>query len=170
MNIFENESENKIDYSDDLSLSNQDRISWDDYFMNIAHLVAKRSSCMRRKVGAVIVKDNQILATGYNGAPKGTKDCLETGLCLRELLKVPSGERHELCKAVHAEANAIIQCAVNGNSCKGAKIYVTTSPCNMCLKQLVNAGITEIIACEPYNDDMSAELLKETNIKYVKYY
>lgn len=158
------------DYTEDVKLRETDeRISWDDYFMEMAYLVAKRATCLRRNVGAVIVKDNQVLATGYNGAPKGVKDCLEIGFCTRQAMNIPSGQRHELCNAVHAENNAIIQCAYNGVSCKDAKIYITTTPCNMCLKQIINSGITEIIACEPYTDEMAVKLLKETNVKFRQY-
>ncbi len=145
------------------------RIGWDEYFMSMAELASKRSTCLRRQVGAVIVKDNQILATGYNGAPKGFPNCCDLNECLRQKLNVPSGERHELCRAVHAENNAITQCAVNGVSCKGGTIYVTASPCVMCLKQIINAGILKIVALEIYPDEMSREMLKACNIEFVKY-
>ncbi len=145
------------------------RISWDEYFMEMAVLAAKRSTCLRRKVGAVLVKDNQILATGYNGAPKGLKNCCDMGECLREQLNVPRGQRQELCRAVHAEANAIIQCAVNGVSCMGACLYVTASPCSMCLKQIINAGIVKIIALEKYPDELSRKLIKESKIEFEEY-
>lgn len=146
------------------------RISWNEYFMEMAMLAAKRSTCLRRKVGAVLVKENQILATGYNGAPKGLKNCCDIGECLRKKLDIPSGQRHELCRAVHAEANAITQCAANGVSCKGAWLYVTASPCSMCLKQIINAGIVKIIALEQYPDELSQKLLDESNIEFIKYY
>lgn len=145
------------------------RISWDEYFMNMAELASRRSTCLRRQVGAVIVKDNQVLATGYNGAPKGVPNCCDLNECLREKLHIPSGERHELCRAVHAENNAITQCAVNGVSCKGAIMYVTASPCNMCLKQIINAGIVKIIAKEVYPDEMSKEMLKQSGIDFELY-
>ncbi len=145
------------------------RISWDEYFMNMAELASRRSTCLRRQVGAVIVKDNQILATGYNGAPKGVPNCCDMDECLREKLHIPSGQRHELCRAVHAENNAITQCAVNGVSCKGGIMYVTASPCNMCLKQIINAGIVKIIAKEVYPDEMSREMLKQSGIEFVLY-
>ena len=145
------------------------RISWDEYFMEMAVLASKRSTCLRRKVGAVLVKENQVLATGYNGAPKGLKNCCDIGQCLRNKLNIPSGQRHELCRAVHAENNAITQCAVNGVSCKGATLYVTASPCSMCLKQIINAGIVKVIALELYPDELSKILMEESNIEFVKY-
>lgn len=146
-----------------------ERISWDEYFMEMAELASKRSTCLRRKVGAVIVKDHQVLATGYNGAPKGLANCCDLGTCLRQQMGIPSGKRHELCRAVHAESNAITQCAVNGVSCKGAALYVTTSPCVMCLKQIINAGIVKIYAKEFYPDDLSRQMLEESKLELVKY-
>lgn len=143
-----------------------DRISWDEYFMSMAELASKRSTCLRRQVGAVIVKDNQVLSTGYNGAPKGLANCCDIGECLRQRLGIPSGERHELCRAVHAENNAITQCAVNGVSCKGGTLYVTASPCTMCTKQLINAGIVRIVAKEMYPDDMGKQMLEESGIEF----
>lgn len=142
------------------------RISWDEYFMEMAELAGKRSTCNRRHVGAVIVKDNQILATGYNGAPKGLPNCCDIGDCIRQKLNVPSGERHELCRAVHAESNAITQCAVNGVSCKGGTLYVTASPCTMCTKQIINAGITRVVAKELYPDEMAKEMIEQSGIKF----
>lgn len=146
-----------------------ERISWDEYFMNMAELASRRSTCLRRQVGAVIVKDNQVLATGYNGAPKGTPNCCDLNECLREKLHIPSGERHELCRAVHAENNAITQCAVNGVSCKRGTLYVTASPCNMCIKQIINAGIVRIVAKEMYPDEMSKDMLKQSKIDFEIY-
>lgn len=140
------------------------RISWDEYFMKLADLASERSTCERRKVGAVIVKNNQILSTGYNGAPKGLPHCDEIGGCLRQKLNVESGKQHELCRAVHAEANALVQCAVKGDNPTGATIYVNTSPCSMCLKLLINAGITRIVTKEHYPDKLSEELLNQSNI------
>ena len=141
-----------------------DRISWDEYFMSMAELASKRSTCIRRQVGAVLVRDNQVLATGYNGAPKGLVNCCDTGECLREKLKIPSGQRHELCRAVHAENNAITQCAVNGTSCKGATLYVTDSPCIMCTKQIINAGIVRIVAKTLYSEEMGRQMLEQSGI------
>ena len=131
--------------------------------MEMAYLASKRSTCLRRKVGAVIVIDKRVLTTGYNGAPKGLPHCEETG-CLREQMKVPSGERHELCRGVHAEQNAIIQAAVFGVSVKGATIYVTNYPCSVCVKMLLNAGISEIVYDNEYKDDLAIELLSQSDI------
>src|SRR5512136_2014667 len=120
------------------------RPSWDEYFMEITRLVARRSTCLRRQVGAVLVKDKNILATGYNGAPSGVAHCLDAG-CLREQLGIPSGERHELCRGLHAEQNAIIQAAFHGIRIQGATIYCTNQPCVICTKMIINAGIKEVI-------------------------
>ncbi|WII08608.1 dCMP deaminase family protein [Methanomassiliicoccales archaeon LGM-DZ1] len=141
-----------------------DRPSPDRYFMDMAKLVATRSTCLRRHVGAVIVKDKHVLSTGYNGAPRGARHCEETG-CLRIELKVPSGTRHELCRGVHAEQNAVAQAAYFGTSVKGATIYTTTFPCSLCAKILVNAGISEIVYDEGYMDDLSKEILSETQMR-----
>lgn len=140
------------------------RKSKDTYFCEIADLVSSRSTCLRNKVGAVLVKESQILSTGYNGAPTGLPHCDEVG-CIREELKVPPGERHELCRGLHAEQNAIIQAAYHGVSVKEAKIYCTTKPCSICTKMLINAGITEIIYVEPYKDELAEQLIKESNLK-----
>jgi len=139
------------------------RPSWDEYFMKIAHIVKERSTCLRRQVGAVLVKDKHILSTGYNGAPKGLPHCDEVG-CLREKLSVPSGQRHELCRGVHAEQNAIIQAAVFGVSTRGATIYVTSFPCSICAKMIINAEIREVVYDSPYEDPVSSELFKEAGI------
>jgi len=144
------------------------RPSWDEYFMKIAHLVKERSTCLRRKVGAVLVKDRRILATGYNGAPKGLPHCAVTG-CLRERMKIPSGERQELCRGVHAEQNAIIQAAVFGVSTKGATLYTTTFPCVVCAKLIINAEIKEIVYDAEYEDKLAKQILEEAGIKVRKY-
>jgi dCMP deaminase len=144
-----------------------ERPSWDEYFMGIAKLTAERSTCLRRKVGAVIVQDKQIVATGYNGAPKGIAHCDEKGGCLREQLGIPSGERHELCRALHAEQNAIIQAATSGQSIEGATIYITHQPCVICAKMIINAGIRKIIVDEGYPDDFAVEILDEAGLKIV---
>lgn len=141
-----------------------DRPSWDEYFMTLAEEVATRTTCLRRAVGAVIVKDRRILATGYNGVPSGLRHCSETG-CLRQKLGVPSGQRHEICRGLHAEQNAIIQAARYGIDISGACIYITTQPCVVCAKMLINAGITEVIYQNPYDDDLSQELLAEAGMK-----
>jgi len=143
------------------------RPSFDEYFMKIAKIVASRSTCLRRQVGAVIVKDNHILSTGYNGAPKGFKHCDEVG-CIREKLKIPKGQRHELCRGLHAEQNAIIQAAVFGVSIKGATIYTTHFPCSVCMKMLVNAEIKEIVYLNDYPDELAKKILEESNIKVRK--
>jgi len=143
------------------------RPNFDEYFMKIAKIVATRSTCLRRQVGAVIVKDNHILSTGYNGAPKGFRHCEEVG-CIREKLGIPKGQRHELCRGLHAEQNAIIQAAVFGVSIKGATIYTTHFPCSVCMKMLVNAEIKEIVYLNDYPDDLAKQILKESNIKVRK--
>lgn len=143
------------------------RPSWDQYFMEVAEVVRKRSTCMRRQVGAVIVKDNRILSTGYNGAPKGLKHCAEVG-CTRANYNVPSGERHELCRGLHAEQNAIIQAAVFGTAIDGATIYTTLSPCVLCTKMIINSGIKRIVLREQYNDPLAIEMLEESGITVVK--
>jgi len=140
------------------------RPNWDEYFLSIARLVSKRSTCLRRKVGALLVKDKRILATGYNGAPSGVKHCEITG-CLREKLKIPSGQRQELCRGLHAEQNAFLQAALHGVSVEGAKIYATTQPCIICAKMLINAGIKEIVIAGHYPDKMARDFLKEAKIK-----
>jgi len=145
-------------------ISQQKRISWDSYFLQIAHLVAQRSTCIRRHVGAVLVKDKRILATGYNGAPSGLKHCSEVG-CLREKLKIPSGQRHELCRGLHAEQNAIIQASLHGISIQGSTIYITNQPCIICAKMLINAGIVSVVILDGYPDEMAMEFLKQAKIK-----
>jgi dCMP deaminase len=145
-----------------------ERPSNDEYFMEMAQLVSSRSTCLRRRVGAVIVKEKRVLSTGYNGSPKGTKHCEELG-CIRVKMNVPSGTRHELCRGVHAEQNAVTQAAYFGVSVDGATIYTTTYPCSMCAKILINAGIKEIVFSEGYADDLSKELLEEADITVREY-
>jgi len=140
-----------------------ERPSADRYFMDMAKLVSTRSTCLRRKVGAVIVKDKHVLSTGYNGAPRGVRHCELTG-CLRIQMNVPSGTRHELCRGVHAEQNAVAQAAYFGISVKGAMIYTTTFPCSLCAKILINSGINEIVYDEGYMDDLSKDILSESGI------
>ena len=135
--------------------------------MDIATLVAKRSTCLRRSVGAVIVKDRQILSTGYNGAPSGIRHCAATG-CMREKLKVPSGERHELCRGIHAEQNAIIQAAFHGVSIKGAWLFCTNQPCSICAKMIINAGLNKVYYLSGYADEMAMEMFDEANISIIK--
>ena len=148
----------------------KERPSWDEYFMNMAELACERSTCLRRQVGAVLVRNNQILATGYNGSPKGVGHCADspTG-CMREKLKIPSGERHELCMAVHAEQNAIIQAAYIGVSTKGATLYTTTYPCSICAKMIINAGISKVIYEGEYPDTTSKSLFGKAEIPVRKF-
>ena len=143
------------------------RPSWEAYFMEIAVLVAKRSTCMRRAVGAVVVKDRRMLSTGYNGAPTNIRHCRETG-CMREQLNVPSGERHELCRGIHAEQNAIIQAAFHGVSIRDSALYCTNLPCSICAKMIINAGIKLIYYLSGYADTMSEEMLTEAGVGIVK--
>ena len=144
------------------------RPSWDEYFISIAEMVSTRSTCLRRRVGAVLVKDKRIISTGYNGPPSGLKHCEEVG-CLREKLGVPSGERHELCRGLHAEQNAIIQAALHGISTKGAILYCTHCPCSLCTKMLINAGITKVIYKEGYPDWLAKEIAKEAGLPMVQF-
>ena len=144
------------------------RPSWEAYFMSITELVAKRSTCLRRAVGAVVVKDRRILSTGYNGAPTGTRHCNETG-CLRETLKVPSGERHELCRGIHAEQNAIIQAAFHGVSIRDASLFCTNMPCSICAKMIINAGIKQIMYLSGYADTLSEEMFGEANVELIRF-
>ena len=144
------------------------RPGWDEYFMEFAVLTARRSTCLRRQVGAVIVQDKHIVATGYNGAPRGLEHCAERkGGCLREQLGIPSGEKHELCRALHAEQNAIIQAATLGQSIEGGTIYMTHQPCDICAKMIINAGIERIVVREGYPDELSVAILKEAGLKIV---
>jgi len=143
------------------------RPSWETYFMDITALVAKRTTCLRRAVGAVIVKDKRILSTGYNGAPTGVRHCAEVG-CLREKLNVQSGMRHELCRGIHAEQNAIIQAAYHGVSVKGASLFCTNQPCSICAKMIVNAGITGIYYRSGYSDELARDMLAEAGIPMIQ--
>ncbi|MDJ0913657.1 MAG: cytidine/deoxycytidylate deaminase family protein [Desulfobacterales bacterium] len=143
---------------------NNQRPSWKNYFMDIASLVAKRSTCTRRSVGAIIVKDKRILATGYNGAPSGIRHCEETG-CMRHKLKIKSGERHELCRGIHAEQNAIIQAAYHGVNIKDADLFCTNLPCSICSKMIINAGIKNIYFLDGYADKMSEDMLAEAGVQ-----
>ena len=145
------------------------RASWDEYFMEIAEIVKTRSTCLRRQVGAVIVKDNRILTTGYNGSPAGTFNCIDKGTCKRIELGIPSGERHELCRALHAEQNAIITAAKNGVSTEGATIYVNVQPCVICAKMIINAGIKRIVFKGDYPDELSLEMIREAGITLEKF-
>ncbi len=136
----------------------------DEYFLKIASVVAERSTCRRHHVGAVAVKNKHILATGYNGAPSGLKDCLELG-CLRDELHIPSGERQEICRGIHAEQNVIIQASLHGVSLEGSTIYATHTPCVLCAKMLVNAKIKRFVSFGKYNDDAFINLFQEAGIE-----
>lgn len=140
------------------------RPSWDEYFFQIAEQVATRSTCMRRQVGAVLVKDKRILSTGYNGAPRGISHCTQVG-CLREELNVPSGERHELCRALHAEQNAIAQAALHGVKIEGATLYCTHQPCSLCAKMIINSGIVEVYFDKGYPDELAAGFFAEAGVR-----
>ncbi len=141
------------------------RPPWDDYFLRIATEVAKRSTCLRRAVGAVLVCNKRILATGYNGAPRGLPHCAETG-CLRQQNQVPSGERHELCRGLHAEMNALIQAAKHGITIDGAVLYSTTAPCSLCAKMLINSGVTRVVATGTYPDAMAQDMFREADVSF----
>lgn len=140
------------------------RPSWDEYFLQIANLVSQRATCLRRKVGAVLVKDKRVLSTGYNGAPKNIEHCDKTG-CLRDKLNVPPGERHELCRGLHAEQNALLQAANYGTSVQNSNLYCTNQPCIICAKMLINAGVKEVIISSKYPDDEAEKILKQAGVK-----
>ncbi|HZK54198.1 MAG TPA: dCMP deaminase family protein [Desulfosporosinus sp.] len=143
------------------------RPSWDRYFMQLAFVVAGRSTCLRRQVGAVMVKEKQILSTGYNGSPSGLLHCAEVG-CLRQILSVPSGERHEICRAVHAEQNALIQAAKHGVAIAGAELYTTLQPCVQCTKMIINAGIRRVVYAQSYPDQLAVGMAKEAGLELVQ--
>jgi dCMP deaminase len=143
------------------------RLSWDEYFMEITDIVAKRSTCLRRTVGAVIVKDKHILTTGYNGAPRGLDNCVELNSCLRQEMKINSGEKHEICRGAHAEQNAIVQAAYHGIKIEGSTLYCTYMPCVICSKMAINAGIKRIVFKNFYPDDLAVQLLNESEIELV---
>jgi dCMP deaminase len=140
------------------------RISADEYFLKIASVVAERSTCLRHHMGAVAVKDKHILTTGFNGAPAGVKDCLELG-CLRNAQNIPSGTRTEICRAIHAEQNVIIQAALHGISLDGCTIYCTHTPCVLCAKMMVNARVKRVVIFTKYADDSFKELFREAGIQ-----
>jgi len=144
------------------------RPSWDEYFMEIVELIKTRSTCVRRQVGALIAKDKRILATGYNGAPTNCNHCTQIG-CLREKLQIPSGQRHELCRGIHAEQNAIVQAAYSGTSVNGGTLYVTHQPCVMCAKMAINAGIKRIVFKGDYPDELAMDILKEAGVRVVRF-
>ncbi|MGD9058077.1 MAG: cytidine/deoxycytidylate deaminase family protein [Desulfobacterales bacterium] len=147
-------------------VADNQRPSWENYFMDIAMLVAKRSTCLRRSVGAIIVKDKRILSTGYNGAPTGVRHCQEVG-CLREKLGIESGKMHELCRGIHAEQNAIIQAAYHGVSVKDGSVFCTNLPCSICAKMIINAGIRKIYYRSGYADELSQDMMQEAKIELI---
>ena len=144
------------------------RPTWQQYFMEMAILASKRSTCLRRQVGAVLVRDNQILSTGYNGSPKGVRHCAEVG-CLRIQNNVPSGQQHELCRGVHAEQNAIIQAAINGSSTARAVVYCTHQPCSICARMIINAEIKTVYCAEAYPDKLAEQLFEEAGVELIRY-
>ena len=144
------------------------RPDWDSYFLSIATLVATRSTCTRRQVGAVLVRSRQIISTGYNGAPRGVTHCNVTG-CLREKLKIPSGERHEICRGSHAEMNAISQAAAEGIKTRGSVVYCTHEPCSFCSKAIINAGCERVVFINEYPDPLGRELLLEAGVDLVHF-
>lgn len=144
-----------------------ERPNWDTYFLRIAKLVSERSTCLRRQVGAVIVNDNRMLATGYNGAPNNSAHCFQLSEgCLREARGIPSGQRQELCRGLHAEQNAILQAAAFGVSLRGSDCYCTHQPCVTCAKMLINAGIKRVVFLGSYPDELSLEMMKEGKVKF----
>ncbi|MFO7898449.1 MAG: cytidine/deoxycytidylate deaminase family protein [Planctomycetota bacterium] len=141
-----------------------ERPSWDTYFLNITRQVATRSTCLRRQVGAILVRNRRILATGYNGAPRGLAHCAEVG-CLREQQNVPSGERHELCRGLHAEMNTFLQAASFGVSTEDSTLYATAYPCSLCAKMAINAGVVRIVTLGDYPDPLAKKILAEARIE-----
>ncbi len=142
------------------------RPSWEEYFMSITRQVATRSTCLRRQVGCIIVLEKRIVSTGYNGAPSGLPHCEEVG-CVRETRGVASGERHELCRGLHAEQNAVIQAAMHGTAVRGGSIFCTHKPCVLCTKMLINAGIRRVVYAEGYGDEMADEMAREGEMRLV---
>lgn len=144
------------------------RIGTDEYYLKLASVIAERSTCKRHHVGAVAVRDKQLLVTGYNGAPTGFQDCLTLG-CLRDELKILSGEHTEICRAIHAEQNVIIQAALHGVSIKGSTVYCTHSPCVLCTKMLINAQIARFVYTENYADTAFVDMFKEAKIEVIRF-
>ena len=154
--------------ADGLTVSERQRPDWDTYFMKICRVVAERSTCLRRQVGALLVANRRILATGYNGAPQGLPHCAQVG-CLREQMKIPSGQRQELCRGLHAEQNAIIQAAVHGVALENVTCYSTIQPCITCAKMLINANVTRIVYQGDYPDELAAQMLQQAGIELVRW-
>ncbi len=145
------------------------RPSWQQYFMEMAFLASKRSTCLRRGVGAVLVRDNQVISTGYNGSPKGVRHCAEVG-CMRSQLNIPSGQQHELCRGVHAEQNAIIQAAINGSSTRECVLYCTHQPCSICARLIINAEIRTVYCAETYPDKLAESLFEEAGVELIHFH
>ena len=143
------------------------RPNWDEYFLELADLVASRSTCIRRQVGAVLVRNERIISTGYNGAPRGLGHCLDLG-CLRESMGIPSGQRYELCRGVHAEQNAIINAAYYGVATQGGILYCTHQPCIICARMIINAGVTQVVHRGDFSDDLAVQFMQEAGIKLVE--
>lgn len=143
------------------------RPSWEEYFLELAELVARRSTCLRRNVGAVLVKEERIISTGYNGAPRGLHHCLDLG-CLRQELNIPSGQRYELCRGVHAEQNAIINAAFYGVSTRGAILYCTNQPCIICARMIINAGIIKVVHKGDFDDNLALQFMEEAGVEVVE--
>lgn len=154
-------------FPDSANAVSDGRPSWDEYFMAITELVASRATCLRRKVGAVLVKDKRILCSGYNGAPSQIPHCIQTG-CLRDQRNIPSGEKHELCRGVHAEQNVIIQAAFHGIPVAGASLYCTTQPCSICAKMIINAGIKKVYFKKGYDDPLSLEMFAQAEVELIR--
>jgi len=146
------------------------RPAWDEYFMGMLDRIASRSTCLRRKVGAILTKDNRIIATGYNGQPPEIAHCIDLGVCRRKELNTPSGQRHEICRAIHAEENALLQASYFGISAKGSTLYVKCTPCSYCTKSILSAGISRVVYEEDYPDDLAKELREESGIEFERYY
>lgn len=144
------------------------RPDWDEYFMEIAHVVAKRSTCVRHHIGSVIVRDKRILATGYNGAPRNLPHCIELG-CMRNELGIESGTRHEMCRALHAEQNAIIQAALYGTPTKDATLYCTHQPCSLCARAIINAGVQRVVFEGNYPDTFALEMLEQAEVELIRF-
>ena len=145
------------------------RISKENYYLNIAQTVLERATCLRRVYGAIIVKNDEIISTGYNGAPRGRRNCVDMGYCTRERLQVPRGERYELCRSVHAEANAITKVAKSANNCDGSTLYITAAPCIECSKLIIQAGIRRVVYSEDYRSEEGLNLLRRVGIECVQY-
>ena len=145
------------------------RMGKEDYYLDIADAVLNRSTCMRRKYGAIIVRNDEILSTGYNGAPRGRRNCTDVGMCMRETLGIPSGERYELCRSVHAEANAITKVAKSANNCDGSTLYITAAPCIECSKLIIQAGIKRVVYADDYRSEEGLDLLRRVGIECVQY-